>query len=274
MQNSSEKRNNSKVTPFAVIRTILIIILAGVIGYEAVMIYRDQTEYSVAVNEYEEIRDTYVETKDDNSQKGASLWEDAYPKLDIKFQALKDVNPDFVGWIYFPALSKISYPVVKEQEIDQYLYKTFDGTSNRSGCIFMDVLSDENFCGLSDMVFGHNMKNGSMFGSLKTLYKSENKDVLKNSPYVYIYTEDKVYKYKVFAYYTTTRGSESYTEVTDENVYDEYINYIKSNSLIDVPEDIKFDENPSLLTLSTCSGKAGSGKRFVVHTVKVETFDR
>ena len=58
MQNSSEKRNNSKVTPFAVIRTILIIILVGVIGYEAVMIYRDQTEYSVAVNEYEETMDS------------------------------------------------------------------------------------------------------------------------------------------------------------------------------------------------------------------------
>ncbi len=277
IQDSGEK-NMKKVTPWTIIRAVIIVVLIGVIAYEAVMIYRDQKEYSVAVNEYDDIRDNYVNTSADNddkeSQEGASLWEDTYPKLDINFSALSEINSDFIGWLYFPALSKINYPVVKEQTIDQYLYKTFEGTPNRAGCIFMDVLSNENFEGPSDMVFGHNMKNGSMFGTLKSLYKSDNKDILKDNPYVYIYTEDKVYKYRVFGYYTTTQGSYSYTEVTDESVYDEYIKFIKNNSIIDVPEDIRFDEYPPLLTLSTCSGQTGSGRRFVVHTIKVETFER
>ena len=270
-KNENNKKN--KITPWTIIRAIIILALVIVIAYEGVMIYRDQTEYAVAVNEYDELSQTYVKIEEDADESQKNTTDDnTYPKLDIDFAALKEKNPDFIGWLYFPAFSEINYPVVKEQKVDQYLYKTFDGTFNKAGCIFMDVLSDENFCGLSDMVFGHNMKNGSMFGSLKTLYKSD-EDILKDDPYVYVYTKDKTYKYRVFAYYTTVKGSDSYMEVKDHDKYDEYLQYISRNSMIDIPSDIKFDEYPSLLTLSTCSGKTGSGRRFVVHTVKVETYE-
>lgn len=274
MPNSNKQKNDNKKTIGNIIRVILVIALIGVIAYEAVMIYRDQSEYLVAVNEYDNIRENYVKTKSDDSDEEESFWEEEYPDLDINFDALYDVNPDFIGWLYFPAFSTINYPVVKEKSIDQYLYKTFDKIPNRAGCIFMDVLSNENFCGLSDMVFGHNMKNGSMFGSLKALYKSDDKDVLNGNPYVYVYTKDAILKYRVFAYYITTNGSYSYTEVRDEQDYDEYLKYIKSCSIIDIPENIEFTSHPSLLTLSTCQGQSGSGRRFVVHTVKVDTIQR
>lgn len=93
----------------------------------------------------------------------------------------------------------ISYPVVKEIEINEYLYKTFDGKNNRAGCLFEDVLSDDEFCGRHDMIFGHNMKDKSMFGNLKSLSGSAGESLLADNPYVYIYTKDKVYQYEVFA---------------------------------------------------------------------------
>ena len=276
---SNENNGKSEISIWRVIRIILIIVLLGVISYEAVMIYFDQKEYSVAVNEYDNIRDKYVVSdKEDKSDKQENVSDDNsqvedYPRLDINFAELKKVNSDFIGWLYMPAISSINYPIVKEQAIDQYLYKTFEGVPNRAGCIFMDVLSDPDFCGMSDMLFGHNMKNGSMFGALKVLYKKKDEDILGDEPYIYIYKEDKILKYRIFSYYTTTDGSYSYTEVKNTKDYDTYLDYVKRSSMIEVPQDIDFSGYPSLLTLSTCSGQSGSGRRFVVHSVKIATYD-
>ncbi|WP_026524058.1 MULTISPECIES: class B sortase [unclassified Butyrivibrio] len=264
---------------FRVIRILLVIVLLGIVVYEGIMFYRDQKEYAVAVNEYDDLRDNYITEKEDTIEDVVVTDDNGeiigtYPNLDINFDALEEINSDFIGWLYFPAVSKINYPVVKEQTIDQYLYRTFDGKYNKAGCIFMDVLSDENFCGYSDMVFGHNMKNNSMFGSLKSIYKSGGEDVIKDNPYVYIYTKDQVLKYRIFAYYRTTQGSYSYTEVTNEEEYDDYLKYISRNTMYEIPSELSFGDYPSLLTLSTCSGQSGSGQRFVLHTVKVQTFDK
>ncbi len=253
-----------------IIRIIVVIVLLCVVAYEAVMIYIDQKEYSVAINEYDSLVDQYVvegSPKVSNEKEKEEPGKEAIsaPALDIDFKALKAINPDIIGWMYFPALD-ITYPVVKETEIDEYIHKTFDGTYNKAGAIFMDVLSDETFNGYSDMIFGHNMKNGSMFGSLKRIYKEEG--ILDEDPHVYIYTESDTFIYRVFSYYTTEAGSYSYTEVTSENDYDNYISFIKRNSMVGIPLDIDFSEYPHLLTLSTCSGQTGSGRRFVVHTVR------
>ena len=274
MSDTGKEKNNLSI--LRILRIILILALLGVIVYEGIMIFNDQKEYSVAVNEYDNIRDKYVVVRGETAP-AATVEEEPkeeYPELDIDFAALKETNPDFIGWLYFPAISTINYPVVKEQSIDQYLYKTFEGVPNRAGCIFMDVLSNPDFCGMSDMLFGHNMRNGSMFGSLKVLYKKKDEDILGDKPYIYIYTEDKIFKYRIFSYYTTSDGSYSYAEVKTEGDYDKYLDYVKRSSMIDVPEDISFDDYPSLLTLSTCSGQSGSGRRFVVHSVKIATFDK
>ncbi|MBE5842882.1 MAG: class B sortase [Butyrivibrio sp.] len=257
-----------------VIRIVVVIVLLAIVVYEAMMIYRDQKEYKTADNEYESISNKYV--RDAGVKKAEETADDAnsddnnaditYPDLEINFEELKSVNSDFIGWLYFPAVD-VSYPVVRENEINQYLYTTFEGKSNKAGSIYMDVLSYSDFTGYSDMLFGHNMKNGSMFGSLKKIYQSKDEDILADNPYIYVYTEDGVRIYRVFAYYITTDGSYSYTEVTNEKEYEDYISYIKKNSIYTFPEDVSFDGCPSLLTLSTCQGQSGSGKRFVVHSV-------
>ena len=272
MENTNKDKKSFSI--LVILRIVLIVILLGVIVYEGIMIFNDQKEYSVAVNEYNNIRDKYVVVNEEETAAKEKEHTDAedYPRLDIDFAALKKTNSDFIGWLYVPAISSINYPVVKEQTIDQYLYRTFEGIPNRSGCIFMDVLSDPGFCGMSDMLFGHNMKNGSMFGALKVLYKKKDENVLGNKPYIYIYTADKIFKYRIFSYYTTSDGSYSYTEVKSESDYDKYLDYVKKSSMIDVPKELSFDDYPSLLTLSTCAGQHGSGIRFVVHSVKIATY--
>ena len=169
--------------------------------------------------------------------------------------------------LYVPALD-MTYPVVYSKDNEDYLHKTFEGKYNFAGCIFYDYLSERNFKGYNTFIFGHNMKNGSMFGSLKAIYKKGGEDLIADNPHIYIYTRDKVIEYNIFAYYTTAADSYSYTEVTSDDEYDDYISYIKRSSMVDIPEGLSFEERPALLTLSTCAGQAGSGRRFVVHTYK------
>ncbi|MCR5669960.1 MAG: class B sortase [Butyrivibrio sp.] len=259
----------NKKTVFKVLRIVGIIICIGIIIFESIALYRDQKEYQVAGDEYDNLRDDAVSSTGAGDEKK----DVDYPDLAVNFKKLEDINSDVVAWLYFPCLN-ISYPVVKETEVDEYLYTTFDGQHNKSGCLFEDILSDENFCGMHDIIFGHNMKDKSMFGSLKTLYQSGNEHLLDDNPYVYVYTKYNVYQYKVFAYYITGIGSEAYSVVENEEQYDEFVKYIKMRSAYSIPDDIDFAGHNSILTLSTCSGKAGSNRRFVVHCMKVSGWEQ
>ena len=246
------------------IRTAAIIICIAVIIIEIVGIIKDKSDLAAATVEYDSIRNEYALSAAGNA---VSAGDDGYPEMEIEFDKLREKNADVTAWIYIPCL-EISYPVVKENEIDEYLHKTFDGKKNNSGCLFEDVLSDENFCGMHDMIFGHNMKDGSMFGSLKKIHSSENGKILEDNPYVYINTGDTIYRYEAFAYEITTAGSGAYCEVKSNDEYDAFIEYVISNDQWDNDKKYNFESRPSILTLSTCSGFAGGNRRFVIHTYK------
>ncbi len=249
-------------------RLIVILLCIGVIIYESICLYKENKEYKVADVEYEELADTAVTVPPaEEIPEGAT-----YPPLLINYAQLKGINSDFVGWLYFPYFG-VNYPVVHETEIDEYLKKTFDGTRNSSGCLFTDVLSSTDFTGMHDIIFGHNMRNGSMFGKFKQLIQTDSVDAIKANPYVYVYTEKAVFKYEIFSYYVTTVGSDAYSVVTSQQEYDSFISFAKNSSIYPTPDTINFDEYPSVLTLSTCSGRSGSGKRFVINAAKVETWN-
>ena len=249
-------------------RIVVLLICLGIIIYESIGLYNDNKEYDIADTEYETLtQDTVSLAESDELPEGAT-----FPPMHINYSQLKGINEDFVAWLYFPYF-QISYPVVQETEIDEYLKKTFEGTYNSSGCLFTDILSTPDFTGMHDIIFGHNMRNGGMFGKLKQLSQSEDREMIKSNPYIYIYTEKAVYQYEIFAYYVTTVGSDAYAVVTTEDEYDDFLAYISKNSLYQKPEDLDFSTYPSILTLSTCSGRSGSGKRFVIHSAKINTWE-
>mgnify|MGYP002465836722 CR=1 FL=1 len=117
-----------------------------------------------AKNEYDAIRQEVVaepaagETQEEIAEKN-------YPELQIDFAELIRTNPDFRGWLYFPALD-ISYPVVQGKDNAYYLHHLFSGESNINGSIFVDCHNQPDFTDQNTIVYGHNMKNGSMFGTL------------------------------------------------------------------------------------------------------------
>jgi len=112
--------------------------------------------------------------------------------LVVDFDDLKQINPDIVAWIAFDNID-ISYPVV-QRDNSYYLSHTFEGKENVSGCIFMDEKNASDFSDNHTILYGHNMKNGTMFGMLKN-YKEQ--EYLEENRYFTIYTPDAEYRYEI-----------------------------------------------------------------------------
>ena len=118
-----------------------------------------------------------------------------------------------VGWIYIPVL-ELSYPEVQGEDNTHYLHYTYEGTANSCGSIFLDSETAADMSDRNSFVYGHNMRNGSMFGSLKKFRKDPY--LAESNPYIYYYTEDHAYKYKIFAYYITQVGSKTYVPFDED----------------------------------------------------------
>ena len=105
--------------------------------------------------------------------------------LNIDWASLRAINPDIVAWIKVPGTA-IDYPVVQGDDNEYYLSQTFDGTGNRYGCIFLDFESGLAFNDYHSILYGHNMRNGSMFASfveyVDEQYFKEHQDILLATP--------------------------------------------------------------------------------------------
>lgn len=184
-----------------------------------------------------------------------------YPRVSIDYDELMAINSDFVGVLYMPAL-QLKYPIAHSHDNAEYLKRTFEGTNNPAGSIFMDVSASPDYSDRNTFIFGHNMRNLSMFGSLKTLQTDDT--ICPKHPYFYIYTKNRVYKYAIFAYYTVPTKDDMYLDFRGDDGYDAYINKAIERSLFTPAKGaVDFSKRPNLVTLSTCYG-SGHVLNFVV----------
>ena len=189
-----------------------------------------------------------------------------YPPLEMDLGALKKMNDDFRGWLYYPVLG-VNYPVVQAEDNDYYLRRSFEGEYLRAGCLFMDAGASADFSDRNSFIFGHNMRDGSMFGRFKEL--TEDTTICDENPYFYIYTEDTVYTYEIFAYYQVKKDSERYMTFTEDQTYDYYVKWALENSLY--KKEMDFSGRNNIMTLSTCYGTSGSSKRLLIHGLLIRT---
>lgn len=182
----------------------------------------------------------------------------------VDFPTLKSLNPDARGWITMYG-AKVNYPVVQGQDNECYLDTTFMGKKNPAGALFIDYSIEEGMEAKNVIIYGHNMKNGSMFGTL-AYYKNE--QMIKNYPAFLVYTENGSYEYAIFAAFITTAGSDVYIYgFPNEESFLAYIERMKAQSLYDTGVEVSAGDK--IMTLSTCSGKGDN--RFVVLAKRVET---
>ena len=175
----------------------------------------------------------------------------------------KEVNPDVVGWIEFDNKEiGISYPIMKGEDDNEYLKTTYAGDSNSAGSIFMEAANTADFQDFHTIIYGHNMKNGTMFGKLKK-YREE--DFYEENQYFTVYTADEVYRYRIFAYYDVPADGRVYDIYFESgNERQELIYYMIQESYLD--SDILPAITDKIMTLSTCTT---TGNRFVINAVRV-----
>ena len=233
------------------VENIITAILAAAVLITGGMSLYSYLSEQKAKNEYDTIRQEAV-VEESRVEETEEVQVKNYPDLQIDFANLKKTNPDFRGWLYFPALD-ISYPVVQGEDNNYYLKHSFEGESVNAGCIFMDCEASADWSDRNTFVFGHNMRDESMFGSFKNLLKGTVS--CKEDPYFYIYTEDKVYIYEIFAYYETRSTSDRFATFTSDATYDDYVQWATEHSLY--ASDADLSDRGNIVSLSTCYGSAG-----------------
>ena len=182
----------------------------------------------------------------------------------IDFKKLKEQNPDTVAYIKVNN-TNIDYIVVKGNDNDYYLHHSFRQKPNTAGWVFASYQNKIDGTDKNIVIFGHNMADGSMFGTLKKVLTKKwynNKD---NQSIKFV-TEQGTFTYKVFSVYQVM--SEDYYIQTDFNNDKQYANFLKTIKARSINDfGISITKDDSILTLSTCSS---TGKeRVVLHAKKV-----
>lgn len=253
-----KKEKNS--TKKDIIFKVLICLCVAVMIFSGYMVFGELHERTLDADEFEEIR-SIVSTEISSSQ---SAFDDV-TQNEEKVPYSRDVsaalakNSECVGWIYISG-TVIDYPVMHTpSEPQKYLHLSFSGRESASGVPFMDGANrpgDENV-----FIYGHNMKNGTMFHALKKYF---DKSFYANHQTVEFETAEGVNYYNVFAVVETAEDDEwySFLETEDESEFDKKISYIKSKSKYDT--GITPKKGDKLLTLSTCLNGTNEGRVLIV----------
>ncbi len=251
-----------------IVSNIILVIALSVFIFSAYKLISIYSEYHKGDKEYDSIAEGAIEILD--SQENEELEEEvsrpkAHQTLSVDFDKLKKTNKDTVAWIQFDEPERISYPVVKGEDNDKYLHTTFEGKKNSSGTLFVDANNSGEFADRNTFIYGHNMKNGSMFGQLR---KYKTKEYYEQNPYFYIYTpEGKEVKYQIFAVSVVEDTSRSYTRFyNNDEEYLDYLNYLKSIAGYDTGVELTVDSK--IVSLSTCTNVSET-QRLLVHGVKI-----
>ncbi len=259
----------------------VIIVIASLAALTAAfMIFKTARDYKAASDEYDSLRqyaseevstaDTAekvsdikpieLEEAEEKKELKSNENREDFPEMEVDFKALREKNPDTVGWLYVGSCG-ISYPILQGEDNDYYMNHTFEGTVNSSGAIIMDYRDDKYLKDWNTFIYGHNMKNGSMFGSLKKLLKDET--LYDSDPYIYVYLPGYIYRYKIFSYYKDKPDSKMYWTADTLQEYRQYIRDALSLSVRDL--GVETSEENNMVTLVTCSGSGAGKMRFFVH---------
>ena len=271
-----ENKNNTQKQPEQkkkkksdVLLTIALIAAIVVFCYAAFNLYHIYTEYKKGTDEYNQIEEMAVTERDADSAEVAGPNAQLKPPIEVDFDKLKSVNEDVVGWIYVDALPDISYPIVKGKDNQTYLHQTYEKNYNFAGTIFVDYENSGDFSDCNTLVYGHNMKNGSMFGHLKKF--REDDKLYKQDKYFWILTPERNYRYEIITAYTTGVNSDTYTLFKGPGEeFEKYLETIKGYSEIKT-DDTDLTIKDRIVTLSTCTGNEST--RFVVQGKRVDAED-
>lgn len=236
---------------------ILMALCAAGILCSAFILISDNREYAEGDAAYEQVRqirespEPATEQTDERPQitGDGSTEEKSNKQSDsVDFQALQKINPDVVAWITAEG-TELDYPIVLGADNDYYLRHLFTGERNKLGAIFMDYRNHGDFSDRNTILYGHNMKDGSMFASL-TKYKDQN--YYDSFPTMELYTPAGDFTIELFAGIVADGNRESVRiDFIDDQDFQNYIDSLKKASSFE--SDTVVTAEDRIITLCTCS---------------------
>ena len=204
-----------------------------------------------------------AETSFENAD-AASLESTASLYVDSGISEFIKAHTEAVGWIKFED-DLISYPIMQAEDNSKYTIKDADGNDSETGAIFLDYRSSADFTDSNTIIYGHNMRDRSMFGALKN-YK-EDLGFLDEHKYFQIITPEGSGRYMLFAFMDVPKNSYIY-DVCGDNTsrMREFLDTIEYKTYIDTGIEPTVDDK--IITLSTCTQK--DDLFFVMFAVKVD----
>ncbi len=245
-------------------RSILILLLTliavGGIGY---VIY-----YTVSLEKNE---DVYEEAREVAKEEPPEEPEKTKPEIPIDFEALWEMNEDVYAWIEIPG-TKVDYPILQSASDNTYYLKRLilDGSRRTAGLrIFSETYNGKEFNDFNTVLYGHNMKDDSMFGDL---HSYEDSEFMKENSKVIIYTPEQILTYQIFA--AVVYDDRHILLTYDFNETDDRQEFLDSlNSLRDmrshIDSDVEVGTDDRILTMSTCIG-GEDHHRYIVEAVLID----
>ena len=240
----AKRMKKAKITTKPIIRIIFIIILLIAISRIAIWYYKTNKYNKTYINLKQEILLPKIEN---NVEIGESR---------INFEKLKQINNNTVGWIKIDE-TNIDYPIVQATDNNYYLKKNIYKQTSTSGSIYIDYRNN-NFNDTNTIIYGHNMKNGTMFAELKKIYEGK----IQNN-IIKIQTETEEKTYKIISTYIVDANYNMEINIQD---YNKYISSIIQKSKIKFTTEEQ-QETSQILTLITCS--YNNEERIVVQAIEV-----
>ena len=252
---------------------LIMLIAIGVFCYAGYQLFQIFGEYNEGTKEYDGLRDFVMIDDSVNRQNpsdqqsaedGTVIDANIIPTcpVQVDFDSLKALNSDVVGWIYVEAIPEISYPIVKGTDNDFYLKHTVEKVRNSSASIFIDYRNASDFSDSNTVIYGHNMKNLSMFGRLSSML---NEDVYSKSSYIWVVTPEEDICYEIFSVRHVSELDGLY--VLFNASPEEFVNDLNTyHQLSEVPYEMSFDGTETIITLSTCT--SNDSVRCVVQAVR------
>lgn len=229
----SEKRN--------IIRFIIILLLIAIIIFCGIYIIKYYTNGKTNTKPYK------------NDVKSVVSGE--LPENPIKFKELKEKNSDIYAWINIPN-TRVDYPIVQSTDKDDnyYLTHNIEHKAVTAGAIYTQRLNSKTFDDPNTVIYGHNMRNGSMFRDLRNF---KNKEFFDTNKIIYIYMPGHILTYEIFsAYKYDDRHILNSFDFYDESVYAEYLKFATNpkSAVKNVRNDRTITTEDKIITLSTCTG--------------------
>ena len=217
-----------------IIRRILLVVCLAVFLYSAGNLANIGYKYHKVNSDNKKLQEKVV----------TEVKQDSPLDRKVDFNQLKSINEDIIGWIYIPN-TNIDYALLKGKTNDTYIHTNYEKKYSFAGSIFLDEDNDVSLTDSNTIIYGHNMKNGSMFANIK---KFADHDYFINHPEVYIYLPDgSINVYSVYSTKIIEATSDYYLKNID---YASYVANAKSSAK--QSRDVDTQNAAPLLLLSTC----------------------